>query len=393
MKPHLTQAKGHHHKKGKRRTHRRMPPGTPPGTLMPVDLAAPHPLIRLMAYGPEEMIEQEVRNPRDVRAVLGQWPVMWVHVEGLGDIETIRTLGEIFALHGLALEDVIDVHQRPKVEEYGQYLYLVARMAVAGDQLETDQFSLFLSPHFVLSFDEHPGDCFDPVRERIRHKRGRMRDAGADYLAYALLDAIVDAYFPILEEYGERLDMLEDEVVAQPDHNIVARIHEVKRDLLTLRRAIWPQREAMNVLLRDITPLITDETRVYLRDCYDHTVQLMDLVETYRELGADLMDVYLSSVSNRTNEVMRVLTVIAVIFIPLTFIAGVYGMNFNPETSPWNMPELNWYWGYPFSLALMALIVIGQLAFFWRRGWLGMPRVLHRVVRIKPDTDGSGERA
>lgn len=357
---------------------------------MPVDLAAPHPVIRMIAYGPEEVIEQDVKDPREIRPFLGRWPVIWVHVEGLGDVEIIETLGEIFELHGLALEDVIDVHQRPKVEEYGQYLYIVARMAVPGAQLETEQFSLFLGPNFVLSFDERPEDRLNPVRERIRSKRGQIRNVGADYLAYALLDTIVDAYFPILEDYGERLEALEDEVVEHPDPRCVSRIHRIRRDLLMLRRAIWPQRESTNSLLRDVTPLITDETRVYIRDCYDHTVQLLDLVETYRELGADLMDVYLSSVSNRINEIMRVLTVISVIFMPLTFLAGVYGMNFNPDASPWNMPELNWYWGYLFALVLMAVIAVGQLVLFWRRGWLGMPRVLHRVVgghQDHPDPD------
>ena len=236
-----------------------------------------------------------------------------------------------------------------------------------------EQFSLFLGPNFVLTFDEQPGDCFDPVRERVRRKHGRVREAGADYLAYALLDTIVDCYFPLLERYGEQLEDLEETIISQPNHTVVAAIHDIKRDLLSLRRAIWPQRETFNTLLRDKTPLLTDETRLHLRDCYDHTVQLIDLIETYRELGADLMDIYLSSVSNRTNETMRVLTVIATIFIPLTFIAGVYGMNFNAGTSPWNMPELGWYWGYPLVLGLMAMVAAGQLFFFWRKGWLALP--------------------
>jgi magnesium transporter len=189
-------------------------------------------------------------------------------------------------------------------------------------------------------------------------------------LAYALLDAVVDKYFPVLEEYGERLEALEQGLITSPATDTVARIHEIKRDLLTLRRAVWPQREALNVLLRDETPLLTPETRLHLRDCYDHTVQLIDLVETYRELSSDLTDVYLSSVSNRTNEIMRVLTVISTIFIPLTFIAGIYGMNLNPEASPWNMPELNWYWGYPAVLGVMAVLAILMLLYFRRKGWL-----------------------
>ncbi len=367
-----------HGRRKSRTYHRRTPPGTPPGTLV-ADPEAPHPVIRILAYGPDDMVEQEIGEPRRVRDFLNKWPVLWVDVEGLGNVETIRTLGEVFGLHRLALEDVINVHQRPKVEQYGEYYFIVTRMVRLSEHLETEQLSLFLGKNFVLTFQEgQPGDCLDLIRERIRQKRGRIREAGLDYLAYALLDAIVDCYFPILEEYGERLEAFEDEILSRPYGDVVARIHEIKRNLLTLRRAIWPQRETFNALLREETPFVTHETRLYLRDCYDHVSQLIDLIETYRELGSDLTDVYLSSISNRTNEIMRVLTVIATIFIPLTFIAGVYGMNFNPSASPWNMPELNWFWGYPFSLALMAAVALGQLIFFRRRGWLGVPKSLKK---------------
>jgi len=367
------------HGRRKPRTYRRRtPPGTPPGTLI-VDPKAPHPVIRILAYGPNAVVEQEISEPRRVRDFLDKWPVLWVDVEGLGDAETIRTLGELFGLHRLALEDVINVHQRPKIEQYGNYCFIVTRMLRLGEHLETEQLSLFLGKNFVLTFQEgRPGDCLELIRERIRQKRGRIREAGLDYLVYALLDAIVDCYFPILEEYGERLEACEDEIFSRPYGDAVARIHEIKRNLLTLRRAIWPQRETFNALLREETPFVTHETRLYVRDCYDHVSQLIDLIETYRELGSDLTDVYLSSISNRTNEIMRVLTVIATIFIPLTFIAGVYGMNFNPSASPWNMPELNWFWGYPFSLVLMAVVAFGQLIFFRRRGWLGAPKSLEK---------------
>jgi magnesium transporter len=344
------------------------------------DPEAPHPVIRILAYGPEEVVEQEITEPGRVRDFLNKWPVLWLDVEGLGDVETIRTLGEVFGLHRLALEDVLSVHQRPKIEQYGEYYFIVTRMVRLGEHLETEQLSLFLGKNFILTFQEgRPGDCLNLIRERIRQKGGRIREAGLDYLAYALLDAIVDCYFPILEEYGERLEAFEDEILTRPYGDTVARIHEIKRNLLTLRRAIWPQRETFNTLLRDELPLVTNETRLYLRDCYDHVTQLIDLIETYRELGADLIDVYLSSISNRTNEIMRVLTVISTIFIPLTFIAGVYGMNFNSSASPWNMPELNWFWGYPLSLALMAAVALGQLIFFRRRGWLGAPQILKRA--------------
>lgn len=382
MKTLNTQTKTPHRKKRKiHHPRRRTSPGAVPGTLI-ADPHAPQPIIRVMAYGPHEMLEEELQNVQDVhevqrvRTFVDQWPVTWVNVEGLGNVEVIEQLGRIFGLHQLALEDVINVHQRPKIEEYPDYLFNVAqtvRPVGSGEPLVMEQFSLFLGPSFVLTFDEQPGDCFDPVRERVRRKHGRVREAGGDYLAYALLDTIVDCYFPLLERYGEQLEDLEETIISQPNHTVVAAIHDIKRDLLSLRRAIWPQRETFNTLLRDKTPLLTDETRLHLRDCYDHTVQLIDLIETYRELGADLMDIYLSSVSNRTNETMRVLTVIATIFIPLTFIAGVYGMNFNVGTSPWNMPELGWYWGYPLVLGLMAMVAAGQLFFFWHKGWLALP--------------------
>jgi magnesium transporter len=361
-------------KRRHRNRHRRTPPGAAPGTLI-ADPTAPRPVINVLAYGPQEMVEQEVTDPQQVRDFLAKWPVIWVNVEGLGDAGVIGKLGEIFGLHQLALEDVMNVHQRPKVEQYGDYLFIVARMVRLHEHLETEQLSLFLGKNFLLTFQEGlPGDCLDPVRDRIRKQGGKIRDAGLDHLAYSLLDAVVDSYFPILEEYGERLEALEDEIVVRPGTDTVARVHEIKRNLLTLRRAIWPQRETFSTLLRAETPLITADTRLYLRDCYDHVTQIIDLVETYRELGSDLTDIYLSSIGNRTNEIMRVLTVISTIFIPLTFIAGVYGMNFNTAVSPWNMPELNWYWGYPLSLVLMLAITMGQLMFFRRRGWLGSSR-------------------
>lgn len=368
----------------KKRRHRpRIIPGALPGSLI-VDPNAPAPVLSLLAYGPHEIEEHPLSDPRQVQDFVGKWPVTWVNVEGLGDAETIRTLGEIFHLHKLALEDVINVPQRPKVEEYDEHLFIVTRMARLAEHIEIEQLSLFLGHNFVVTFQEgYPGDCLGPLRDSIRKARGHIRQAGADYLAYALLDTVVDSYFPLLEEYGERLETLESEIVPQPPPDTVARVHIIKRDLLTLRRSLWPQRETFNTLLRDPLPLLSDETRLHLRDCYDHAVQLIDLIETYRELASDLTDVYLSSVSNRTNETMRVLTVIATIFIPLTFIAGVYGMNFTPESSPWNMPELNWYWGYPVSLGLMLIVALIELVFFWRKGWIGAPQARPKSEEIE----------
>ncbi len=352
------------------RFRRRTPPGATPGTVA-VDPEASRPVVRVISYGPDDLQEQQLDDLRRLPDLLDRRPVTWVDVQGLGDAETIHRLGEIFRLHPLALEDVVNTHQRAKVEDYGEYLFIVVRMLAAGERLETEQVSLFLAENFVLTFQERRGDCLEPVRNRLRAAKGRIRKAGPDYLAYALLDAVIDAYFPALERYGEHLDELDDEISNQPAPDTVARIHRMRGELLLLRRAIWPFRDHVGELLRDPNPLISGETRVFLRDCYDHTVQIIDLVETCREMCSDLRDYYLSAVNNRMSEIMKVLTVIATIFIPLGFIAGLYGMNFDPDVSGWNMPELRWSFGYPFALGVMAAVATGQLFYFWRRGWLG----------------------
>jgi magnesium transporter len=351
------------------RFRRRTPPGTAPGTVA-VDPQAARPIVRVITYGVDEFEEKEVEDLDSLGELVGRSPVTWVDVQGLGDAQTITRLGEIFQLHPLALEDAVNTHQRPKVDDYGQFLFIVLRMIVPGQRLDTEQVSLFLGPNFVLTFQERPGDCLDPVRKRLRQAKGRVRSGGADYLAYALLDAVVDAYFPAMEQYGECLDRLDAEISAQPGPDVVVRVHQMRNDLLMLRRAIWPLRDDIGTLVREPNPLVSEETRVYLRDCYDHTVQIIDLVETSREMCSDLRDYYLSMVNNRMSEVMKVLTIIATIFIPLSFIAGVYGMNFDPDVSGWNMPELRWSFGYLFALGLMAAVVAGQLFYFWRRGWL-----------------------
>ena len=280
-------------------------------------------------------------------------------------------VGEAFGLHRLALEDVLNVHQRPKIESYADHLFVVARMAEWCGHLETEQLGLFIGEDFVVTFQERPGDDFGPVRERLRGARGLLRKSGPDYLAYALLDAIVDRYFPVLEGYGERIEELEDEVLETPHPEDLRAVHAIRRDLLTLRRAVWPLRDALASLQREPHPLIAKETRLYLGDLYDHTVQVIDFVETHREITASLVEMHLASISNRLNEVMRVLTIIATIFIPLTFVVGVYGMNFDPDSSPWNMPELRWRYGYPAVLVAMLAIVAGLLGWFRWRGWIG----------------------
>lgn len=328
------------------------------------------PILEVIAFHGDDFVEKQLSRPEDVVELLAQWPVTWLNVAGLGDAEVIADLGRIFALHPLALEDVVHLRQRAKVEQYGDTLFIVARMAECFGELETEQLTMFVGKNFVLTFLEDPGDCFEPVRARLRGG-GRLRQASSGYLAYSLLDAVIDAYFPVVETYAERLDRLEDRVIAKPSRRAIAEIHAAKHDLRTLRRIVWPLREAVNSLVRDPSPLIDDDTRVHLRDCYDHLVQIIDLVETYRELCSDLTDLYLSSISNRMNEVMKVLTIIATIFMPLGFITGVYGMNFNTVASPWNMPELNWRYGYLFAWTLMGLTLLGMLWYFGRKGWLG----------------------
>ncbi|MBW4579414.1 MAG: magnesium/cobalt transporter CorA [Tildeniella nuda ZEHNDER 1965/U140] len=347
-------------------------PGSMPGTLN-IESDASLPVIVLIDYNEEQAERQEVETPEDCIPFLDTESVSWVDVKGLGSEDVLRRLGKVFSLHPLVLEDIVNVPQRPKIEEYDEQLLIIARMVTmksSGNGFVSEQVSLVLGRHYLLTVQEEPDyDCFGPVSERIRTNKGTIRKHGADYLAYALLDSIIDGFFPVLEEYGEKIEDLEAEVVENPSRQTLEKIHAIKRELLGLRRAIWPQRDAINALIRDGNALISPDVTIYLRDCYDHAIQVLDMVETYRELAASLMDVYLSSVSNKMNEIMKLLTVISSIFIPLTFIAGIYGMNFNTEKSPFNMPELNWYWGYPLAMGFMALIAFGMVFLFWRRGW------------------------
>jgi magnesium transporter len=349
---------------------RRSLPGSSPGVVV-ADPDQPQPQVEIIAYGPERLLEQKISNLEQIPPLLRDHAVVWVNVEGLGDARAIERLGQMFNLHRLALEDVVNLHQRAKVEEYGEVLFIVLRMATLRERCGTEQISIFIGPNFVISFQEgHPGDSFDRMRQRLRDKSGRLRTSGSDYLAYAMIDAVVDAYYPVLEVYAERIDTLEDIVLEGPKRQVFDRLHEVKSDLLLLRRAIWPQREAVAVLSRETSLRFSEATRPYLRDCYDHIVQIVELVETYRELTADLRDLYMSTISNRINETMRVLTVMSSLFIPLTFIAGIYGMNFHTDVSPWNMPELSWYYGYPLCLLGMAATAVGLLIYFYRQGWI-----------------------
>jgi magnesium transporter len=348
------------------------PPGSAPGTLNIPDDALPTELV-LIDYDRDQAIHRDLKDADECAAYLDKTSVSWIDARGLGSEATLRRLGSILKLHPLVLEDVVNVPHRPKIDYYSDHLLIIMRMVrpkVSGEGISSEQVSFVLGRHFLVTFQEEPHwDCFDPVRDRIRRSVGTIRSQGAAFLAYTLLDTIIDSFFPVLEELGETIESLEEEVVENPTRETIAKIHDLRRDLMMLRRFIWPQRSIINSLIRDGDELIGSEIRIYLQDCYDHIVQVLDIIETYREIVSSLMDVYLSSVSNRMNEVMKVLTVISTIFIPLTFIAGIYGMNFDPEESPLNMPELEWYWGYPFSLGLMLAIALSLIYYFWRRGW------------------------
>lgn len=347
---------------------KRVSPGSSPGTLVS-DPEAPRTRIRVFAYGPDRLEEREVHGPGELRVYLDAFPVTWVDVDGLGDVQTVEALGVALGLHALALEDTINLYQRPKLEEYADHLFIVVRMASLAGQLRTEQLALFLGKNFVITFQgEHPGDCLDPVRKRLRQAQGRMRTLGSDYLAYALLDAVVDNYFPVTDEFGMNLEKLEDELIEAPVRHARHRIQAAKQDLVELRRAVLPLREVINSLSREELTLVRPETRVFLRDCFDHTVQLMDVVNTYREIAAGLMELYLSGVSYRMNEIMKFLTLVSTIFIPLTFVVGIYGMNFDTQRSPWNMPELEWEYGYPAVMGAMALMALALVLYFKRKG-------------------------
>ena len=348
------------------------PPGTAPGTLRAPNPAATGPIrVTVIDYGPDHLDEKEIKSVEELAPYRDTPTVTWINVEGLNDIPFLEGLGKLFDFHPLALEDVLNCGQRPKLEDYGDYHFLVLKsLLLKEDELQGEQISFFLSGNYIITLQELPGDSFEKVRERIRQNRsGKIRGQGPDYLLYALIDALIDEFFPVLESYGERIEELEDEVVLEPEPETLQEIHRIKRDLLDLRRTAWPEREVISSLQREEAHLIRPETRVYLRDCYDHMVQVIDMIETYRDLSGGLLEVYLSSTSNRLNEVMKVLTIISTIFIPLNFIAGVYGMNFDRQASPLNMPELGWYFGYPAVLTVMAVTGAGLLVYFKRKGW------------------------
>ncbi len=356
------------------RSSRRMPNlNLPPGTLR-VEPGSARPVLTAFGYSPSGFEEVTLTDPAEIQALLAKWPVVWLNVDGFGDEAILRQVQGIFGMHALAMEDVTDATQRAKVEQYGDATFLVVPMPrshVEGERFGSEQLSLYLTERAVISFQATaPGDCLNVIRERIRTGKGRVRSSGAAYLAYALIDAVIDAYFPTVSEMGDRLEALEERIVEDVDVHQIHDIRAIKTDLMRIRRAVWPMRDAV-VAMAGIERLYGQELRPYLRDAQDHVSRLMDLLETDRFMASDLMEIYLTATSNRLGEVNKFLTIIATIFIPLSFIASVYGMNFDPKASPWNMPEIEWRLGYPFVLGLMVLTAGSFLGYFWWKGWLG----------------------
>ena len=355
-------------------------PGTSPAALVPRDTdgKTTPTKIHLIEYDKDTFEEREVTDITELSEHLNKKKITWINIDGLGDVNALKTLGEQFNLHPLAIEDVWNTGQRPKTEVFPDYIFIVAQMVYQNSDTNIcgEQVSMFLGKNFLITVQEEDEyDVFNPVRARIRSGHGAIRKSQVDYLAYALLDTIIDHYYPVLEGLGTAIEELEDDLLKSPSREMVLTLHEYKRNLTQLRRFVWPLRDVINSLLHDTSGYITDTSKVFLRDCYDHTVQLMDLVESYKELTSGLMELYHSSVGLRTNEVMRVLTVITSIFIPLTFIVGVYGMNFAPQTQsgdklPLNMPELYQPHGYNGVMSIMALIAVVQLIIFKKMKWL-----------------------
>ncbi|HOW86050.1 MAG TPA: magnesium/cobalt transporter CorA [Candidatus Aminicenantes bacterium] len=341
--------------------------GLAPGTLMYVGDKESRPArITVIDYDAAGFLEKEAATVEECFPFKETSTVTWINVDGLRDAPVIEKLGARFDIHPLVLEDIVTTTQRPKAEDLGNAVFVVLRMiegGLDGGGLTADQLSLIIGPNYVLSFQETPGDCFGAVRERIRGGKGRIRKLGPDYLAYAIIDAVVDNYFLVLEKLGERIDALEEVLVEAPRREALHEIHALKREMIGLRKSVWPLREVVSGLERMETPLVRKSTGVFLRDVYDHAIQVIDTVESFREMLSSMVETYLSSASNRMNEIMKVLTIISTIFIPITFLVGVYGMNFP------NMPEMRWRWGYLFVWALIVGAVATMAAFFRRRKW------------------------
>jgi magnesium transporter len=343
--------------------------GLPPGTLVHIGRQrAEKAKITVIDYDETQFVEESFDSIEACFAFRDKPTVTWINIDGIHQAEIIEKMGACFNLHPLVLEDIQNTEQRPKIESYNDYLYIVLKMLYfdeAANAVSTEQVSLIVGQNYVISFQEGlEGDVFGHLRERLRNEKGRARKLGADYLAYSLIDAIVDSYFSILEKLGEKIELLEERLVSNPTTTTLHDIHYLKREMIYLRKAVWPLREVVSIFSRTDSDIVQEPTRIYLRDVYDHTIQVIDTVESYRDMVSGMLDIYLSSVSNRLNAVMKVLTIIATIFMPLTFLAGVYGMNFK------HMPELEWHYGYFMLWGIMIVIAVWMLIFFRRKKWL-----------------------
>ncbi|MDO9548359.1 MAG: magnesium/cobalt transporter CorA [Candidatus Marinimicrobia bacterium] len=342
-------------------------PGLPPGTLVYVgDNKNVKSTITLFDYNSDRINEIEIRNPDELASCLADNAVSWINITGLNDLDLIEKIGEIFEIHPLVLEDVVDTDHRPKFEEYDDYYYSIVKMLTYDDkkkEMNSEQVSFIIGKNYLITFQEIEGDVFNTIRERLRKNKGRVRREDSDYLCYTLMDAIVDNYFYVLETIAEETEQLEDILLKNADASVLQRIHQQKRQLIFMRKSVWPLREILNNIDRLESDLVKSSSKLFFRDVYDHTIQIIDTVENLRDIVTGMLDIYLSTVSNRMNEVMKVLTIIATIFIPLTFLAGIYGMNFQ------YMPELAWKFGYPMALAVMVSVGIVMLVFFKRKKW------------------------
>jgi magnesium transporter len=339
-------------------------PGSQPGSLVRPEAAVP-PRIRVMDYGPDHCDELEIQEVGELERHRDSESVSWIDVQGLGDLTVLERVGEMFSIDPLALEAAVNVPVRPRSEIHESHHVIVARMVRLEEEGEIvrEQITFLVGKRYLITIQERHGDVFDPVRRRIR-SGPRFRQYGPDYLAYALLDAVIDGYYPVLEALGEQLEELEQRILLSPDEDAVPEVYQTRRELLGIRRAVYPQREAVASLMRDESPFIGQQVQRHLRDCYEHAVQISDVIETYREITGGLVELNMSLLSNRMNRVMQVLTLMASIFIPLTLIAGIYGMNFE------HMPELHLRWAYPAALLAMVGIGFGMVLYFRRRGWI-----------------------
>ncbi|WMJ72421.1 magnesium/cobalt transporter CorA [Cytophagaceae bacterium ABcell3] len=341
--------------------------GLPPGSMVTAENKREKSRLTLFTYNADEHKEQEIEDPAQAAEALSLEQTVWLNIDGLADPEVLEKTSKVFGLHSLLMEDIVTTDQRPKAEEHENYFFVVVRMLSYNKALQliqSEQVSMILGKNFVLTFQEKEGDLFDPIRERIRKGKGRTVRNGADYLLYSLLDIIVDHYFVILENTGESILQLEEDIISSPDTRKLRKLYSLKREMNYLRKSVWPLREVIGRMEREDGFFNNPFLIVYIRDIYDHTIQVIETIESNRETLSSLMDLYLSGISNKTNAIMKVLTIISTIFIPLTFIVGIYGMNFD------NMPELHWQHGYFFVLGVMFLISIGMIAFFKKKGWM-----------------------